>query len=109
MVKNLDGVLFKELISYGIKNLKLHETIVNDMNVFPVPDGDTGTNMTMTLMNGYEAIRNEEGSLSDLASKFGYAVAFGVISSQFFKGFSESFVNTHNADAKLFVEALEKV
>ncbi|MBO5657765.1 MAG: DAK2 domain-containing protein, partial [Agathobacter sp.] len=72
-------------------------------------------NMTMTLMNGYEAIRNEEGSLSDLASKFGYAVAFGargnsgVISSQFFKGFSESFVNTHNADAKLFVEALEKV
>ena len=114
MVKNLDGVLFKELISYGIKNLKLHETIVNDMNVFPVPDGDTGTNMTMTLMNGYEAIRNEEGSLSDLASKFGYAVAFGargnsgVISSQFFKGFSESFVNTHNADAKLFVEALEK-
>ena len=114
MVKNLDGVLFKELISYGIKNLKLHETIVNDMNVFPVPDGDTGTNMTMTLMNGYEAIRNEEGSLSDLASKFGYAVAFGargnsgVISSQFFKGFSESFVNTHNADANLFVEALEK-
>ena len=114
MVKNLDGVLFKELISYGIKNLKLHETIVNDMNVFPVPDGDTGTNMTMTLMNGYEAIRNEEGSLSDLASKFGYAVAFGargnsgVISSQFFKGFSESFVNTHNADAKLFVKALEK-
>ena len=114
MFKQLDGELYKQLISYGIKNLKLHEQIVNDLNVFPVPDGDTGTNMTMTLTNGFEAIRNVEGELSELATKFAYAVAFGargnsgVISSQFFKGFSESFVNANIAEPQLFIQALER-
>jgi dihydroxyacetone kinase-like predicted kinase len=114
MHEKLNGELYKQLISYGIKNLKLYEEVVNDMNVFPVPDGDTGTNMTLTLTNGFEAIKSEEGSLSDLASKFAYAVAFGargnsgVISSQFFKGFSQHFANKEEADAKMFIEALEK-
>ena len=114
MYKQLDGQLYKQLISYGIRNLKLHEAIINDLNVFPVPDGDTGTNMTMTLTNGFEAIRNQEGDLSDLAAKFSYAVAFGargnsgVISSQFFKGFSDSFLGNTVANPNLFIEALEK-
>ena len=114
MYEKLNGELYKQLIDYGIKNLKLYEEVVNDMNVFPVPDGDTGTNMTLTLTNGFEAIKREEGSLSDLASKFAYAVAFGargnsgVISSQFFKGFSHRFINSEEADAKMFVEALEQ-
>jgi DAK2 domain fusion protein YloV len=114
MHEKLNGELYKQLISYGIKNLKLYEEVVNDMNVFPVPDGDTGTNMTLTLTNGFEAIKSEEGSLSDLASKFAYAVAFGargnsgVISSQFFKGFSQHFANKEEADAKMFIEALEQ-
>lgn len=113
MFEKLDGQLYKQLISYGIRNLKLHETIVNELNVFPVPDGDTGTNMTMTLSNGFEAIRNQEGRLSDLASKFSYAVAFGargnsgVISSQFFKGFSDSFLGKDVANPQLFITALE--
>ena len=114
MFKQLDGQLYKQLISYGIRNLKLHETIVNELNVFPVPDGDTGTNMTMTLTNGFEAIRNHDGDLSDLAEKFSYAVAFGargnsgVISSQFFKGFSESFLGNNVATPDLFIKALDK-
>ena len=114
MFEQLDGQLYKQLISYGIRNLKLHEAIVNELNVFPVPDGDTGTNMTMTLTNGFEAIRNQEGDLSDLAEKFSYAVAFGargnsgVISSQFFKGFSESFLGNDVATPDLFIKALDK-
>ena len=114
MFEQLDGELYKQLISYGIKNLKLHEEIINDLNVFPVPDGDTGTNMTMTLTNGFEAIRNMNGELSDLAAKFAYAVAFGargnsgVISSQFFKGFSEQLAKNNVAEPALFIQALEQ-
>lgn len=114
MFEQLDGNLYKQLIYYGIRNLKIHESIVNDLNVFPVPDGDTGTNMTMTLTNGFNAIRNEEGELSELAAKFAYEVAFGargnsgVISSQFFKGFSESFADVRVADVEMFIQALNR-
>ena len=114
MFEQLDGKLYKQLISYGIRNLKIHEEIVNDLNVFPVPDGDTGTNMTMTLTNGFNAIRDAEGELSELAARFAYEVAFGargnsgVISSQFFKGFSETFTNTRVADVEMFISALNR-
>lgn len=114
MFEQLDGKLYKQLISYGIRNLKIHEEIVNDLNVFPVPDGDTGTNMTMTLTNGFNAIRDAEGELSELAKRFAYEVAFGargnsgVISSQFFKGFSETFTNTRVADVEMFISALNR-
>ncbi|MBE5939511.1 MAG: DAK2 domain-containing protein [Lachnospiraceae bacterium] len=113
MYEKLDGQLYKQFISYGIKNIKLHKDIINDLNVFPVPDGDTGTNMTMTLTNGYNAIRDNDGPLSELAAKFAYAVSFGargnsgVISSQFFKGFSECFTETDDADTELFLKALD--
>ena len=114
MFEQLDGKLYKQLINYGIRNLKIHEEIVNDLNVFPVPDGDTGTNMTMTLTNGFNAIRDAEGELSELAKRFAYEVAFGargnsgVISSQFFKGFSETFTDTKVADVELFISALNR-
>ena len=114
MFEQLDGQLYKQLIAYGIRNLKLHEGVVNELNVFPVPDGDTGTNMTMTLVNGFDAIRDYDGDLSDMARKFSYAIAFGargnsgVISSQFFKGFSECFLGSDFADVDLFIAALEK-
>lgn len=114
MFEQLDGKLYKQLISYGIRNLKIHEEIVNDLNVFPVPDGDTGTNMTMTLTNGFNAIRDAEGELSELAARFAYEVAFGargnsgVISSQFFKGFSETFTDTRVADTEMFISALNR-
>ena len=114
MFERLDGELYKQLLSYGIKNLKLHEEIINDLNVFPVPDGDTGTNMTMTLTNGFEAIRDIDGELSVLAAKFAYAVAFGargnsgVISSQFFKGFSEHLSKDNIAEPAIFIQALEQ-
>lgn len=98
MIKTLNGALFRELIDSGIRNLALHGKEVNDLNVFPVPDGDTGTNMVLTLKNGFGAIEGrEDAPLSEVAKSFSSAVLYGargnsgVIISRFFKGFSESF------------------
>ena len=56
MLFKIDNLIFIELLENGINNLDKHRTIVNDLNVFPVPDGDTGTNMLMTLKYGNDAI-----------------------------------------------------
>ena len=93
--RRLDGVLFRDLLNYGIRNLSNHCEEVNSLNVFPVPDGDTGTNMITTLRNGYGAIREESVLLFDVAKQFSGAVVYGargnsgVIVSQFFKGMCE--------------------
>ena len=51
-VKTLDGILFARMINSGAANLKAHAEEINDLNVFPIPDGDTGDNMLMTMMGG---------------------------------------------------------
>ena len=74
MIKTLNGALFRELIDSGIRNLALHGKEVNDLNVFPVPDGDTGTNMVLTLKNGFGAIEGrEDAPLSEVAKSFSSA------------------------------------
>lgn len=86
--------LFRDLIDYGSRNLAVYRDHVNDLNVFPVPDGDTGSNMLLTLNHGLSAIKGVEGDFSDLVLRFAEAVVFGargnsgVILSQFLKGFS---------------------
>ena len=93
--RQLDGALFRDLLDYGIRNLFNHCEEVNALNVFPVPDGDTGTNMVTTLRNGYGAVRVESTLLYDIARQFSGAVVYGargnsgVIVSQFFKGICE--------------------
>lgn len=113
----LDGVLFRDLLDYGIRNLSNHCDEVNALNVFPVPDGDTGTNMVTTLRNGYGAIREESILLSDVARQFSSAVVYGargnsgVIVSQFFKGICEYICAEEKREAlssPQCVEALEK-
>ena len=93
--RQLDGALLRDLLDYGIRNLFNHCEEVNALNVFPVPDGDTGTNMVTTLRNGYGAVRVESTLLYDIARQFSGAVVYGargnsgVIVSQFFKGICE--------------------
>ena len=93
--RQLDGALFRDFLDYGIRNLSNHCEEVNALNVFPVPDGDTGTNMVTTLRNGYGAVRVESTLLYDIARQFSGAVVYGargnsgVIVSQFFKGICE--------------------
>ena len=68
IVKKVDGQLFKELIISGAKNLRLNYKEVDDLNVFPVPDGDTGTNMCHTIEGGVNNIRDiDSNNLSDIA------------------------------------------
>ncbi len=114
MIYKIDGREYQNLLDYGIRNLVLYCDKVNELNVFPVPDGDTGTNMVRTLQNGYSAINGLTGELSELSQKFAKAVVFGargnsgVIVSQFFKGFSECFYDRTHIDCSAFVSALEQ-
>ena len=100
------------MIKYGVNNLEKHCSVVNDLNVFPVPDGDTGTNMVMTVKNGLPALNTDNESLSSVAKSFANAALFGargnsgVIISQFFKGVSEGF-QQDDADAHQLSYALE--
>ena len=55
----VSGDLFKKMITNGAVNLKNNHKIIDQLNVFPVPDGDTGTNMQMTMMAGIKEINNQ--------------------------------------------------
>lgn len=101
------------MLRYGLAHLEAHRAEVNDLNVFPVPDGDTGTNMVMTLKNGLRAIEHGEGDLSSLSRSFADSAVFGargnsgVILSQFFRGLSEGFAGHGDADLSLLADAME--
>ena len=58
MVSKIDGKLFAEMIIQGAQNLSNHADLVDSLNVYPVPDGDTGTNMNLTMTSGREAVEN---------------------------------------------------
>lgn len=113
MITKIDGSMYSELLCGGIKNLEKYRNRLNELNVFPVPDGDTGTNMVMTLRYGYEAIKGRGGDLSEISRRFSSAALFGargnsgVIISQFFKGVSAEFEDIDSADSKVLVAALQ--
>jgi len=88
---------FKAMIKSGAANLENHAAEVDTLNVFPVPDGDTGTNMSMTFTNGYlEANKCNSESVSDIAKALSKGLLMGargnsgVITSQIFRGFYQS-------------------
>ena len=101
------------MIRYGLNNLEAHRATVNDLNVFPVPDGDTGTNMVLTVQNGYRAIESAEGELSRVSLSFANAAVYGargnsgVILSQFFRGLAAGFEGRAEADVAVLSAALD--
>ena len=113
MLKTINGSCFSDMIKYGINHLEKYCEQVNDLNVFPVPDGDTGTNMVMTLKNGIGVLNGNGGELSQIAQGFSNAAVFGargnsgVIISQFFKGLAEGLKNVGEADVRAFSRALD--
>lgn len=113
MIKRLDGARYLDLVDGGIQNLIKHKTRLNELNVFPVPDGDTGTNMAMTLKYGFDGLGGERGEkLGEAAGAFATAAVFGargnsgVISSQFFKGIAKAFADKDDCSIKEFAVAL---
>jgi DAK2 domain fusion protein YloV len=108
-----DGQVFKRLIEAGLAWLEQHSEAINVLNVFPVPDGDTGTNMLLTLQSAYKEIATSpEESVSDIAQAASYGALMGargnsgVILSQIFRGFAHGVEDCQAFDAKRFVSAL---
>ncbi len=99
-VKVLNAQHFKKMVEYGVLNLKKHYKEVNDLNVFPVPDGDTGINMRRTIETGYDVIKDStDDSISKLSQDLSRGMLLGargnsgVILSQIFRGLAEGFQN----------------
>ena len=111
MLQKITGPCFRSFVKYGLSNLENHCELVNELNVFPVPDGDTGTNMVMTIKNAIPALDTATDALSKVAQSFAAATVFGargnsgVIVSQFFKGMAESFT-MEDANPSQFAQAL---
>ena len=96
-MKSINGQELKQLFLSGANNLYNHYPEVDKLNVFPVPDGDTGMNMNLTLTSGAKEIENKnDGDISVIASAFSRGLLMGargnsgVITSQIFKGFSNA-------------------
>ncbi len=109
----LDGQIFAKLISGGAANLQANAEIVNELNVFPIPDGDTGENMSMTIGGG---LRNLEGKDTGTIGKAAKLLAegmlmsargnSGVILSQLFAGIAESLAEKETATLNDLADAL---
>lgn len=102
--KKIDGELFERIVESGARNLKLNLQIVNDLNVFPVPDGDTGDNMYMTIQGGLKGLRAvSENSIYKKAKALADGMLMnargnsGVILSQLFAGISDGLAGCEEA------------
>ena len=112
--KVLDGNLFKTLVANGCQSLINDIDRINALNVFPVPDGDTGTNMKMTIEGGVKAISGLDiASIGEMSKKLSRAMTMsargnsGVILSQFFKGLSLGFEGKDVVTALELTEAFD--
>lgn len=110
----IDGYDFLSMLEGGTKNLALDCERINELNVFPVPDGDTGTNMKVTMEGGYHALKEyPESNISLAAALVARAMVLsargnsGVILSQFFKGLSLGLGSLTQATIKDFIAALQ--
>ncbi|WP_316630922.1 DAK2 domain-containing protein [uncultured Ruminococcus sp.] len=98
-MRRINGIHLEKMIKNGLAFLQQHEEEVNRLNVFPVPDGDTGTNMALTLGNGIRYAKSDENagaylrSLSD-GMLLGARGNSGVILSQFYRGFADELVRS---------------
>lgn len=112
-IKRIDGHTFERMIKNGLSNLKQYEEKVNSMNVFPVTDGDTGTNMCLTVENGikYAQSNKDLGAYLKGLSEgmlLGARGNSGVILSQIFKGFYLELARDSIADVSELKDAFIK-
>ena len=113
-IKQLGGILFAKMLRGGASELHAKAEEVNQLNIFPVPDGDTGDNMTMTIESGVASLENlntdDLAEVLRVASRgmlLGARGNSGVILSQFFAGMAKGLENVETADAKTLAHALE--
>jgi DAK2 domain fusion protein YloV len=111
--KNIDGIQLRNMIISGANNLENNKGTVNALNVFPVPDGDTGTNMSLTMQLAVKeimAVRNIEvqsvAAAAANGSLMGARGNSGVILSQIWRGFAKALKNQKSMDVKVLANAL---
>ena len=109
----IDGKLLAQMFLSGANNLYNNRRIVDELNVFPVPDGDTGTNMSMTAQNMAKSLLEvQSDSVTKIADVMSFATLrgargnSGVILSQFFRGIAKSLKGKNECDAHELAEAL---
>lgn len=108
---NISVNLWRDMLAGGYKNLKQNMSVIDDLNVFPVPDGDTGKNMTMTIEGGISATRGDFASIGELMVKFSKSSLLsargnsGVILSQFIRGLAVGSENVVEFDIDSFKSA----
>ena len=109
----LDGLTFVAMLRQGAVSLGKDKTVINDLNVFPIPDGDTGDNMLMTLKAGCAALEGHLGALSELSSAASSGMLLGargnsgVILSRIFSGLAKGLKDVVVADPKTFAKAMQ--
>ena len=111
---NITTSLFQEMVQAGATRLNKQAEYVNSLNVFPVPDGDTGTNMGMTIENGAKEVSDRSAStVGEAAGIFAKGLLMGargnsgVITSQLFRGFSQSVKDKEELDGAALAAAFQ--
>src|SRR5512139_3053611 len=110
--RQIDGQSLKRLVEAGLAWLRTNQQMVNALNVFPVPDGDTGTNMLLTLTSAYNEVKDSGethlGKMAGLVAKgalMGARGNSGVILSQLWRGFARGVQDHESLDAETLVRA----
>ena len=111
----IDAKTLSEMFLAGAKRLESEKEIINELNVFPVPDGDTGTNMSLTIMSAVNEVENiDDMNMATLAKAIssgslrGARGNSGVILSQLFRGFTKIIKDKEELDIEIFTQALQK-
>ncbi len=109
----INGNIFRDALISGANNITLQKQQINDLNIFPVPDGDTGTNMSMTVSAAAKEIKDmQDQDISAVAAKAASAMLrnargnSGVITSIIFRGFAKAFAGKQEATGKDLAQAL---
>ena len=113
-MEKINGLVLAEMIDLGSKNLAKNAEKINSLNVFPVPDGDTGTNMNLSMSSGAkETAANVVENIGELGKSFSKGLLMGargnsgVILSQLFRGMSQYIADKKEIDAKDFAAAIQ--
>ena len=115
MNEQITGALFKRMVLHGAAVITAQKQAINDLNVFPVPDGDTGTNMSMTIGTAVTELRKSEPATVDQAASVTASALLrgargnsGVILSLLFRGLSKALKGRETADAAAFAAAMQE-
>jgi DAK2 domain fusion protein yloV len=113
-LEKINGLVLAKMIDLGSKNLAKNAEKINSLNVFPVPDGDTGTNMNLSMSSGAkETAANVVENIGELGKSFSKGLLMGargnsgVILSQLFRGMSQHIAGKSEIDAKEFAAAIQ--